>query len=156
MPSTSLSRVSFKYRWDFIQHPCFPAALPQQTVTISHASGSPTAGQPYSLTCSVEAVPHLVVEHGIVWTRQDGRPIEPSSVNNPQLIFNPLMTSNGSRYTCRAFVIISRTVLYYGSNSTILEVNSKFVIFLSICNQLTKAMVLYVPVTCYTKCRSIL
>ena len=105
------------------------AVLPQQTVTISHASGSPTAGQPYSLTCSVEAVPHLVVDHGIVWTRQDGRPIEPSSVNNPQLIFNPLMTSNGSRYTCRAFVIISRYISSYGKNSTNLVVTSEFLIF---------------------------
>ena len=111
---------------------CFPAALPQQTVTISHASGSPTAGQPYSLTCSVEAVPHLVVEHGIVWTRQDGRPIEPSSVNNPQLNFDPLMTSNGSRYTCRAFVIISEVVFYYGSNSTNLVVTSKFFLSFSV------------------------
>ena len=99
------------------------AALPQLAVTISHASGSPTAGQPYSLTCSAE-VPHLVVEHGIVWTRQDGRPIEPSSVNSPQLYFDPLMTSNGSRYTCRAFLVVSRFVIH-GSNSTNLVITSK-------------------------------
>ena len=112
----------------FIQH-SFHTALPQQTVTISHASGSPTAGQPYSLTCSVEAVPHLVVDHGIVWTRQDGRPIEPSSINNPQLYFDPLMTSNGSQYTCRAFATITRVIFYYGSNSTNLVVTSKVLFF---------------------------
>ena len=65
------------------------AALPQLAVTISHASGSPTAGQPYSLTCSVEAVPNLVVDHGIQWTRQDGRPIEPSSVSNQMAVITP-------------------------------------------------------------------
>ena len=116
------------YMNPFVEH-SFPAALPQQPVTISHASGSPTAGQPYSLTCSVEAVPHLVVDHGIVWTRQDGRPIEPSSVNNPQLYFDPLMTSNGSQYTCRAFATITRVIVYYGSNSTNLVVTSKFSFF---------------------------
>ena len=75
----------------------------------------------------MEAVPHLVVEHGIVWTRQDGRHIEPSSVNNPQLYFDPLMTSNGSQYTCRAFVIISRDISNYGSRSINLVVTSEYV-----------------------------
>ena len=125
---TVLSKLSIIHE-SLIQHPYFPTALPQQTVTISHASGSPTAGQPYSLTCSMEAVPHLVVDHGIQWTRQDGRPIEPSSVSNPQLIFNPLMTSNGSQYTCRAFAIISRVIFNYGSNSTNLVVISEFLSF---------------------------
>ena len=124
-PTNDISNI---YMNPFVEH-SFPAALPQQTVTISHASGSPTAGQPYSLTCSVEAVPHLVVDHGIVWTRQDGRPIEPSSVNNPQLYFDPLMTSNGSQYTCRAFATITRVIVYYGSNSTNLVVTSKFLFF---------------------------
>ena len=100
------------------------AALSHLTVTISHASGSPTAGQPYSLTCSVE-VPHLVVEYNIEWTRQDGRPIAPSSANSPQLNFDPLMTSNGSQYTCTAFVMVPRFVHIHGSNSTNLVITSK-------------------------------
>ena len=99
------------------------AALAQLPVTISHASGSLTAGQPYSLTCSVE-VPHLVVGYNIEWTRQDGRIIAPSSADSPWLTFDPLTTSNGSQYTCRATVMVNFMYLR-GSNSTNLVITGK-------------------------------
>ena len=142
---TVRSKLSIIYESFYSIPACFYTALPRQPVTISHASGSPTAGQPYSLTCSVEAVPHLVVDHGILWTRQDGRPIEPSSVNNPQLIFKPLMTSNGSHYTCRAIANISNVISDYGSNSTSLVAYSElsFSVY-GYSDMLTEAMIINV------------
>ena len=66
-------------------------------MTISPASGDPTAGQPYSLTCSVETVPGLVVEPSFQWTGGDVSVMDASS---PILNFNQLRTSDGDRYTC--------------------------------------------------------
>ena len=80
--------------------------LPAPVVSISPASGSPTAGQTYSLTCSVQVVPHLVVEPSIEWTREDGTVLNASSGYSLPLNFNPLMTSNISLYTCWASVHI--------------------------------------------------
>ena len=125
------------------------AALSQLVVTISHASGSPTAGQPYSLTCSVE-VPHLVVEYNIVWTRQDGRPIAPSSADSPQLNFDPLTTSNGTQYTCTAFVMVSSFMQIHGSNSTNVVITSKLSnYFLSQVKVLKYLSVSKPPWTCF-------
>ena len=85
-------------------HICSFSALPPPVVTISPASGVPTAGQTYSLTCSVAVVPHLVVEPSIQWFRQNGGVVSTSSGTSLPLSFNPLMTSDGDRYTCRASV----------------------------------------------------
>ena len=85
-------------------------ALPAPVVSISPASGSPTAGQTYSLTCSVQVVAHLVVEPSIEWTRQDGTVLNASSGYSLQLNFNPLMTSNSSLYTCQASVEVMGVV----------------------------------------------
>ena len=98
-------------------------APPAPVVSISPASGSPTAGHTYSLTCSVQVVPHLVVEPRIEWTRQDGTVITASSGYSLQLIFNPVMTSNGSNYTCQASIAIPGVVT--GVDSRHLEVISK-------------------------------
>ena len=66
-------------------------ALLAPVVSISPASGSPTAGQTYSLTCSVQVVALLVVEPSIEWTREDGAVLNASSGSSLQLNFNPLI-----------------------------------------------------------------
>ena len=101
-------------------------ALPAPNVSISPASGSPTAGQTYSLTCSVQVVPHLVVEPSIEWTRQDGTVLIASSGSSLQLNFNPVVTSNSSHYTCRASIDITGVVSVSGENTRDLEVISKY------------------------------
>ena len=95
-------------------------ALPAPVVSISPASGSPTAGQTYSLACSVQVVAHLVVEPSIEWTRQDGTVLNASSGYSLQLNFNPLMTSNISLYTCQASVDIIHIVSITGEASFLL------------------------------------
>ena len=95
-------------------------------MTISPASGVPTAGQTYSLTCSVVVVPHLVVEPSIEWSRQNGGVVSTSSGTSLPLSFNPLMTSDGDRYTCQASVdITSISVSVSGEESRDLRVRSK-------------------------------
>ena len=76
-------------------------------VSISPASEFPTAGQTYSLTCSVQVVQHLLVEPSIEWTRQDGTVLNTSSGYSLQLNFNPLRISDSSHYTCRANITVT-------------------------------------------------
>ena len=94
-------------------------------VTISPASGPLTAGQTYSLTCSVQVVDHLVVESSVVWTRQDGSQVTATSGTSLMLNFNPLRTSDGSRYTCTATVDVSNVVTVSGEESRVVVVSSK-------------------------------
>ena len=95
-------------------------------MTISPASGVLTAGQTSSLTCSVAVVPHLVVEPSIQWSRQNGGVVSTSSGTSLPLSFNPLMTSDGDHYTCRASVdITSISVSVSGEESRDLRVKSK-------------------------------
>ena len=95
-------------------------------MTISPDSGVPTAGQPYSLTCSVETVPGLVVNSSIQWTSQDGSLLNTSSGSSLELSFNPLRTSNGSMYTCHASVHITDIdVFVSGEKSREIAVMSK-------------------------------
>ena len=95
-------------------------ALPAPVVSIYPSSGSPTAGQTYSLTCSVQVVAHLVVEPSVEWTRQDGTVLNASSGYSLQLSFNPLMISNISLYTCRAIANISYVISNTGEASFLL------------------------------------
>ena len=94
-------------------------------VNISPASGPLTAGQVYSLTCSVQVVDHLVVEPSVEWTRQDGSQVNVTSGSSLLLNFNPLMASNGSRYTCTATVNVSDVVTVSGEESRVVVVSSK-------------------------------
>ena len=89
---------------------------------ISPASGDPTAGQPYSLTCSVETVPGLVVEPSIQWTREDGPVMDAS---RPMLNFYHLRTSDGDRYTCSVDINIPESMPVSGQAFTDLIVTSK-------------------------------
>ena len=83
----------------------FSLALPSLTVSIT-ATGSPTAGQTYSLTCSVSVVEHLAVQPSIVWRDGQGREVAGGSGLGLLLTFDPLRTSNGSHYTCTASVSV--------------------------------------------------
>jgi len=105
-----------------------PPALPSPTVSIT-AAGSLTAGQTYSLTCSVSVVEHLVVQPSIVWRDGQGREVAGGSGSGLQLTFDPLRTSNGSHYTCTASVNVSEISLTVsGGDSIDVVVSSKSVI----------------------------
>ena len=111
-------------------------ALPAPVVSISPASGSPTAGQTYSLTCSVQVVAHLVVEPSIEWTRQDGAVLNASSGYSLQLNFNPLMPPNITNYTCHASVKITGVVSVSAQDFRDLLINSMLYAFSDVMLQL--------------------
>ena len=94
-------------------------------VNISPASEPLTAGQTYSLTCSVQVVDHLVVESSVVWTRQDGSQVTATSGTSLMLNFDPLRTSDGSHYTCTATVNVPSVVTVSGEESRVVVVSSK-------------------------------
>ena len=96
-----------------------------------YASGVPTAGQTYSLTCSVVVIPHLVVEPSIQWSRQNGGVVNTSSGTSLLLKFHHLVTSDGDLYNCRTSVnITSISVSVSGEESRDLIVRSKLILCL--------------------------
>ena len=90
-------------------------------VSIAHFNATPTAGQIYYLTCSVQLPPYLLVEASIVWTKQESIHQVGSS---QQLIFNPLKTPDSGQYTC-TMSIDTDNVTFNGKNTTNLMVTSK-------------------------------
>ena len=81
-------------------------------------SGTATAGQNYSLECSVTGTTDPATYQ---WLDSNGTQLTGSS----QLEFSPLLTSDAGTYTCRATV---GSVVVEGSNT--LEVNCKILTLL--------------------------
>jgi hypothetical protein len=82
-------------------------ALPQPTVTLSPDVVDPVAaGETYTMLCTVDVVPGLVVEPLIEWTRMDDV-LNASTGSSLQLNFDPLYASNASMYTCKAKVEVT-------------------------------------------------
>ena len=115
----------------FTFHPSSLTALPAPQVTIT-PSGSSTAGNPYTLTCTVMVVNGLVVVPQVMWLK-NGTSVVGANVTSGMasantttltLQFIPLHTSNGGQYSCIANVsipIISITSLYNTSTNVIVQ-----------------------------------
>ena len=95
----------------------FSTDLPSPVVSIIQTSGQPTAGQSYSLICSVQTP----LETHYIWTDMSSRQVSGTSV----LSFDPLRTSDGGQYTCRVTVGECETQSVTGEKSTQLIVASK-------------------------------
>ena len=103
-----------------ISSTCFNphAALPASEVTI-HGSGNTTAGEMYTLSCTATVVEDLVVVPILQWKYSNGSVVNSGSsftlsamitsgnATTYNLTFNPLRTSHGGEYTCRAIINIS-------------------------------------------------
>ena len=88
------------------------------TVTGEPAGTAPSAGESYTLTCTVEVVEGLVVTPDVKWLDPDnnvvatggsitvGSPETSGNTTTLTLTFNPLQTSHGGEYTCRAKITI--------------------------------------------------
>ena len=94
-----------------------------------HSSGASTAGQAYILICTATVVENLIVEPTLEWLDTDRRVVGGNDITvgssvttgtNTTLIltFDPLHTSHGGKYTCRASINISAISL---SNSNDLD-----------------------------------
>ena len=106
----------------------FPIA-PPPIATISPLGGTPTAGEPFSLTCSVtlvdggsltndllvhweapvdinmdSAIQVLTADSTVTRTSRRGRfpPVRTSVTRTSTLRFTPVRTSHGGKYTCKA------------------------------------------------------
>ena len=96
-PSTLLS--------NYITIPSF-SAPPAPIVSISF-TGDPTAGsENYTISCSAEVVPGLVVEPDLNIVILNSTLASVSNNNVLQHTFSPLRTSDGGSYNCTAIVNI--------------------------------------------------
>ncbi len=74
------------------------------------------AGQSLSLTCNVTVVEHLMVDPVLEWVDSSGNTLPAMDtvtsgvVSTRTIQFNPLLTSHGGRYSCRAYVFIPGSV----------------------------------------------
>ena len=102
----------------------FYVDLQPPIVNISE-TGTSTAGQQYSLICSVTVVPHLITVPTIEWTQDDGSVLVASNGSSLLLHFDPLLTSNGSHYVCMAGVNITGIVSASSYTSKDLVVKSR-------------------------------
>ena len=85
---------------------CFlHSALPAPVVTISF-SGDSTAGEEYSLQCSVSVVAGLVVMPELKIVFPNSTEISVMDSSSLDYMFSPLRTSDGGQYTCTATVNI--------------------------------------------------
>ena len=74
------------------------------TVSIT-TSGTNTAGETYSLVCSVSTVTGSTDQPTITWLDPMNNPVPPDTTGSMStLTFNPLAASHAGTYTCRATV----------------------------------------------------
>ena len=102
-----------------------------------HSSGASTAGQAHTLTCTATVVKNLVIEPTLEWLDTDGRvvggnsivvgpPITTGTNTTLTLTFNPLHTSHGGTYTCRAGVnILAISLSNSSETSDVVVIQSK-------------------------------
>lgn len=113
--------------------PLCPPALPPPGITI-RTEGNPIAGQQYSLICTVTVVEDLVVEPSVAWLNSNDDPVsgEDITVGNTErmgttttltLVFQPLHTSHGGAYTCRASISVAEISLSDLSSTSSADVN---------------------------------
>ena len=81
-------------------------------ISIAASSDSSIAGDTYTLTCSMAAIPDdIAVEPILTWSGPgvDQSSVQLSSSNSTlALTFNPLLTSHRGAYTCEAMFNISQ------------------------------------------------
>ena len=91
-----------------------PAVLPPPNVTISF-TGTSTAGQNYTLTCSAAVVADLVVQPHLKIVFPNSTAVAVEKTSSLEYTFSPLKTSDAGNYTCTATINISGIVSVSGS-----------------------------------------
>ena len=96
----------------------FPTALPLPNVQFTPSTFA-MAGQPYSLTCTVQVVQYLAAIPDVTWLAPDGSPLQNGSgitvkktVRNDNITslfrVEKLAQSHTGNYTCRACISIDK------------------------------------------------
>ena len=89
-----------------------------------------TAGDPLNLTCTVSVVENLVQPPSVTWTGpgvgqtdvEEIGPMVSGAVTTLTLSFNPLRTSHGGQYTCRAVLDIPTAGVSQLDNYSVLNI----------------------------------
>lgn len=89
----------------------FFTELPVPVITVTD-SGTPSAGENYTLTCNVSIITGVVdgTVVSVAWLDSSGNLVQSSSstlVNT--LYFEPLVLSHGGQYTCNSSITIPMT-----------------------------------------------
>ena len=96
----------------------YSPALPVPDVSIS-VSGDSIAGQNYSLQCSASVVDGVVVQPDLEIEGPGGSVLVSAEQSGTLThMFSPLVTSDGSQYTCRATVVIPEAGITSPQGST--------------------------------------
>ena len=96
----------------------FPTALPLPNVQFTPSTFA-MAGQPYSLTCTVQVVQYLAAIPDVTWLAPDGSPLQnrngitvKKTVRNENITslfgVGKLAQSHTGNYTCRACISIDK------------------------------------------------
>ena len=91
------------------------------------------AGQSLSLTCNVTVVEHLMVDPVLEWVDSSGNTLPAMDtvtsgvVSTRTMHFNPLLTSHGGRYSCRASIGVSGIYLSQNERYLNLTIQSGYI-----------------------------
>ena len=111
--------------------------MPDKPFITTSASGNSTAGEVYSLTCDVSLSQSLRQSPVIEWVGPDGNVIDNATLTDVSLtssspsttmtlLFNPLRTSHGGTYSCRAILTDTTASTRIVNNSSVtVTINSK-------------------------------
>ena len=108
-----------------------PPSVVLHTVNIT-TSGSPVAGQMYTLICNGTLVGNTSLTPVVTWRNSTGVVTSGNgiTVSNGILTFNPLRTSHGGQYTCQFTLGTLNSTI---TSSTLLTVQSNCT-FCTLCN----------------------
>ena len=104
-----------------------PPALPNPVVMISPVDTTVTAGDLFTVQCTMTVIPYLAVQPTVELLGPDGSVLATTNMDlMVDLTLNPVRTSDAGQYTCRASVVIaSVSVDVSGQSSSTLTVESE-------------------------------
>ena len=108
------------------------------SVQISDGGATPTAGQNYTLTCSVSRVENFNPIIAYQWTKNNGTEIQVGT-NSNTLSFSPLRLTDVGRYTCEVTIsslFLNSDITMPSSDSRTLALQSECVSFASIASSI--------------------
>ena len=102
------------------------------TVNFS-TSGSPVAGQMYTLTCTGRIVGDTSLTPVVKWSNTSGVVTSGNgiTVSNGNLTFNPLNTSHGGQYICQSVVTLVNTSTVMADTYVIVQSKSPYCVHTS-------------------------
>ena len=105
-----------------------PLDLPAPDINIT-TTGDSTAGEMYTLICTVTSVANLFSPPELVWMKTDSGVLNGSetlmegTTTARNFTFSPLLTSQGGEYTCQATITITKAGIEDLTNTVTMNVS---------------------------------